>query len=159
MKKVFYFLTMLVISFSTFAVDDGIVTDADDVYVYNLIDLGAVNDVCEGTQSGPGPCLSEDWNLITSAIGEVTYTWTSNGKITVVGNLCVELNECKNVNDTFDVVQTFPGTNQKSLIINEKGEMFEAYVIFNSNNSRFIFGGVEVGYLLKGEGIAPDWVN
>ena len=158
MKNIFYFLTMLVMSFSTFAADD-VVTNTDDVYVYNLIDLGAVNDVCGGTEAGPGACLDEAWNLITSATGEVTYTWTSNGKVTVIGNLCAKSTECKNVNDTFDVVQTFPGTNQKSLIINEKGEMFEAYVIFNSNNSRFIFGGVEVGYLLKGEGIAPDWVN
>lgn len=158
MKNIFYFLTMLVMSFSTFAADD-VVTNTDDVYVYNLIDLGAVNDVCGGTEAGPGACLDEAWNLITSATGEVTYTWTSNGKVTVIGNLCAKSTECKNVNDTFDVVQTFPGTNQKSLIINEKGEMFEAYVIFNSNNSRFIFGGVEVGYFVKGEGVAPDWVN
>lgn len=132
---------------------------AEDTYVYNLIGQGAAEGICDGTQFGPAPCRSsKGWNLVVDANGEVTYNWQTNGQITVKGRLCDNLGNCKGVDDVYRVVKTYPGTLQKSMVIDESGKMFEAVLFFNENNGRLSFGGEDIGYLVKAIGDAPDWV-
>lgn len=132
-----------------------------DVFEYELNDEGGFLNDCGGsqTQVSPQPPCTPDgkWYSVDNANGYMEYNWVPDGEVYVNGRVCSEGNNaCKNINERFTVVKSF--SDKPSYVINQSGELIEVILTFNVNNGKFIFGGEQAGYLIKGTGGAPDWV-
>lgn len=138
-----------------------IVSAAEEVYEYELIDEGAVNHVCNerSTSVGPAPpepCTNTGWQSIGPGTnGILSYNWVGDGTVIVNGEICGENTECKYYNDTYRVVSSNRGISN---VIDKNGEILIVTLRYNTGANNLVFGSKALNYVVKGHGDAPDWV-
>lgn len=158
MKKIVLFLGLMLMSFGViFAADQpNASAPVQEIYIYDLLDEGGFQNSCSGIRVSPQLPCDDKWYTTDTANGDMTYTWTANGEITVQGSLCNDIGVCRQINDVFDVLKN---SNNKVAWVIKDGENYEVLLNYNVHNSKMNFGSEKLGYIVKGKGDAPDWVK